>query len=235
MEAGAKTQRRRAQRKPAGSSLIHVEMKDGIGNPRWVTANLVDVIGGGCGLALLTVLKSGSTVVVRGKLGESRTLAYKAEVRWCIAENDGTFRAGLEFLDSRSTFDRDREHANSIHPATLDCYEVMQLSPNADAETVSRVYRLLAFRYHPDNAKTGNSEMFLRLSEAHQILSDPQKRASYDLSRPGATPLRAKNVEQPLASPARPGEKRRTIEFVRAAYLGVAYLERSPGAVSWEG
>jgi hypothetical protein len=235
MEAGAKTQRRRAQRKPAGSSLIHVEMKDGIGNPRWVTANLVDVIGGGCGLALLTVLKSGSTVVVRGKLGESRTLAYKAEVRWCIAENDGTFRAGLEFLDSRSTFDRDREHANSIHPATLDCYEVMQLSPNADAETISRVYRLLAFRYHPDNAKTGNSEMFLQLSEAHQILSDPQKRASYDMSRPAVTQFRRKNLEQPPATPARQPEKRRGIEFVTAAYLGTGYLERSRGAVSWEG
>jgi DnaJ domain/PilZ domain len=226
MEAAAKTQRRRAQRNPAGSSLIHVEMKDGMGNPRWVTANLLDVIGGGCGLALMTVLKSGSTVVVRGKLGESRTLDHKAGVRWCIAENDGTFRAGLEFLD--------REPANSNHAATLDCYEVMQLSPNADAETISRVYRMLAFRYHPDNAKTGNSEMFLQLSEAHQILSDPQKRASYDLRRP-PTPPRRKNVEPPLASPASQPEKRRAIEFVTAAYLGVAYLERSPGAVSWEG
>jgi len=64
-----------------------------------------------------------------------------------------------------------------------DYYEVMQLSPNADANTISRVYRLLASQYHPDNSETGNSEMFLRLSEAYQILGDPQKRASYDLRR----------------------------------------------------
>jgi hypothetical protein len=210
MEAAVKTQRRRALRKPAGSSLIHVEMKDGTGNPRWVIANLVDVIGSGCGLALMTLLKSGTTVIVRGKVGEGRTLDHKAGVRWCIAGTGGTFRAGLEFLDSQA--------------AELDYYEVLQLSPNADAETISRVYRMLAFRYHPDNAKTGNSEMFLRLSEAHQILSDPEKRASYDVSRCDATQLRGNNLEQ-----------RRGIEFVAAAYLGVTYLECSRGALSWEG
>jgi hypothetical protein len=235
MEAAAKTQRRRAQRTPAGSSLIHVETKDGWGNPRWVMANLVDVIGGGCGLALLNMLKSGSTVVVRGKLGESRTLDHAAGVRWCIEETNGTFRAGLEFLDSRSTFERDREHTNPIHPAALDCYEVMQLSPNADAEIISRVYRMLAFRYHPDNAKTGNSEMFLRLSEAHQILSDPERRASFDVGRRDTTQLRGKNPEQPIVSVGRECEKRRNIEFVTAAYLGVTCLECSRGAVSWEG
>ena len=35
-------------------------------------------------------------------------------------------------------------------------YELLQISPNAEAETVHRVYRLLAARYHPDNPHTGN-------------------------------------------------------------------------------
>jgi DnaJ-class molecular chaperone len=68
---------------------------------------------------------------------------------------------------------------DSILP--LDCYEVMQISPNANPDAISRVYRMLALRYHPDNAETGNSEKFIRLSEAYQILSDPEKRASYDM------------------------------------------------------
>jgi hypothetical protein len=153
-------------------------MKDEMGNPRWVTADLVDIIDGGCGLELMSPLKSGSTVVVRGKLGENHTAGQlKAGVRWCIRKTGGTFRAGLEFPE--------RQQTDPISPDTLDCYEVMQLSPNADPGTIARVYRMLASRYHPDNAETGNSEMFIRLSEAYQILSNPEKRARYDARRRG--------------------------------------------------
>lgn len=154
MEATAKTQRRRARRKPAGSSEICIKMKDGSGRPNRVSAAVLDVIDGGYGVSLRTPLKPGSRVVV----GEH----IEAEVRWCVAKSDGTFRAGLERLGS------------------LDCYEMMQLSRNADAETISRVYRLLASRYHPDNRETGDSEKFIRLSEAYRILNDPERRARYD-------------------------------------------------------
>jgi hypothetical protein len=226
MEATGKRQRRRGHRKPADSSVIHVETKDGMGDSHYVIANLVDVIGGGCGLALMAMLKPGSTVVLRGKFGENRTLDYLiAGVKWCTAQTDGTFRAGLEFLDHCSTFILDEEHTDCINSVALDCYEVMQLSPNADAETVSRVYRLLAFRYHPDNTETGNSEMFIRLSEAHQILSDPEKRASYDAAHRGAKRPGGKNFGEASTSAASDREKRRNLEAVTAAYLGLTSLE----------
>jgi hypothetical protein len=222
MEATAKRQRRSGRRKPAGSSVIHVEMKDGMGDSRYVIANLVDVIGGGCGLALMSVLRPGSTVVLRGKFGENRTLDYlKAGVKWCVAKTDGTFRAGLQFLDHCSIFTLDDEQTDCKNPVAPDCYEVMQLSPHADAETVSRVYRMLAFRYHPDNTETGNSEMFIRLSEAHQILSDPEKRASYDAAQRGGNRLRGKNFGEASRSEGSTREKRRYLEAITAAYLGV--------------
>jgi curved DNA-binding protein CbpA len=101
----------------------------------------------------------------------------------------------------------------------------MQLSPNADAETVSRVYRLLAFRYHPDNTETGNSEMFIRLSEANQILSDPEKRASYDAAHRSAKRPRGKNFGEASTSAVSDREKRRNLEAVTAAYLGLTSLE----------
>src|SRR5438105_3187548 len=41
-----------------------------------------------------------------------------------------------------------------------DHYEALQLSPNADSETVDRVYRILAKRYHPDNQQTGDAARF---------------------------------------------------------------------------
>jgi curved DNA-binding protein CbpA len=61
-------------------------------------------------------------------------------------------------------------------------YEVLQVSANADPETIHRVYRLLAQRFHPDNTETGDGERFRLLREAYDTLSDPEKRAKYDLS-----------------------------------------------------
>ena len=64
-----------------------------------------------------------------------------------------------------------------------DYYEVLQISPNADSETIHRVYRMMATRFHPDNPRTGNTETFLLLKRAYNVLSDPQRRAQYDGTR----------------------------------------------------
>jgi len=65
--------------------------------------------------------------------------------------------------------------------APVDYYEVLQISPNAEPETVHRVYRLLAQRLHPDNQETGNEARFRELTEAYEVLSDPAQRAKYDV------------------------------------------------------
>jgi curved DNA-binding protein len=63
-----------------------------------------------------------------------------------------------------------------------DYYELLQISPNAEPDTVHRVYRLLAQRFHPDNNATGSGTRFRAISEAYTVLSDPAKRAKYDVS-----------------------------------------------------
>lgn len=63
----------------------------------------------------------------------------------------------------------------------VDYYEVLQISPNAEPDTVHRVYRLLAQRFHPDNQETGNANRFRLLHEAYSVLSDAERRAQYDL------------------------------------------------------
>jgi curved DNA-binding protein CbpA len=65
---------------------------------------------------------------------------------------------------------------------TVNYYETLQISSNAEPETIHRVYRLLAQRYHPDNQETGSTARFRELQEAYSVLSDPEKRAQYDLS-----------------------------------------------------
>ena len=63
---------------------------------------------------------------------------------------------------------------------TLDYYEFLQISPHADAETIHRVYRYLAARFHPDNPETGDPEKFFLLKSAYDILSDSERRSEYD-------------------------------------------------------
>ena len=70
----------------------------------------------------------------------------------------------------------------SVQKATSDYYELQQISPNAESETVQRVYRLLAQRYHPDNQETGNAAKFRLIHEAYSVLSDPDARVKYDVA-----------------------------------------------------
>lgn len=69
---------------------------------------------------------------------------------------------------------------------TPDHYETLQINRNASPLVVTKVYRLLAALYHPDNKDTGDAETFRRLAEAHTILADPVSRATYDRERFGA-------------------------------------------------
>jgi curved DNA-binding protein CbpA len=64
----------------------------------------------------------------------------------------------------------------------IDYYEVLQVSTSAESETINRVFRMLAQRFHPDNQQTGNESRFRVILEAHTVLSDPEKRARYDVA-----------------------------------------------------
>ena len=52
--------------------------------------------------------------------------------------------------------------------ASANYYEILQVSPSADQETIERVYRLLAKRYHPDNLSTGDTNKFDILTKAYR-------------------------------------------------------------------
>jgi len=60
-------------------------------------------------------------------------------------------------------------------------YEVLQLSPNAAQLVITKVYRLLAAYYHPDNKQTGDEEKFKQVLKAYEVLSDPARRSKYNL------------------------------------------------------
>jgi curved DNA-binding protein CbpA len=64
--------------------------------------------------------------------------------------------------------------------APINYYDLLQINPRAEVETIDRVYRIMAARYHPDNQQTGDAERFGMLTEAYQLLRDPVKRKAYD-------------------------------------------------------
>ena len=69
-----------------------------------------------------------------------------------------------------------------------DYYEILGVNRMADRNAIRSAYRRLARRYHPDVARDArNSSQFLRIQEAYQALSDPEKRRQYDREAPGRT------------------------------------------------
>ena len=69
--------------------------------------------------------------------------------------------------------------------ASRDFYQVLGVGDTASAEEIKKAYRRLAKQYHPD-ANPNNpqaAEMFKQISEAHGVLSDPEKRKRYDAMR----------------------------------------------------
>jgi curved DNA-binding protein CbpA len=63
----------------------------------------------------------------------------------------------------------------------VDYYELLQLSSNANTDTIERVFRHLAKKYHPDNKESEDPDRFPLIVEAHRILSNPETRAGYDV------------------------------------------------------
>ena len=111
-----------------------------------------------------------------------------------------------------------------------DHYETLQISPNADPDTIHRVYRLLAQRFHPDIQETGDIARFRQITEAYQVLRDPERRAAFDVRHQAVRQERMRIVSD--------GAKANTDfdieQLVRLTVLEALYMQRrvnpnSPG------
>ena len=66
-------------------------------------------------------------------------------------------------------------------PQKRDYYEVLGVDRNASADDIRRAYRRLAFKYHPDrNREDGAEDKFKEVNEAYEVISNPEKRTTYD-------------------------------------------------------
>lgn len=141
----------------------------------------VDISSSGVGIECSREIKPGSVVYVQARDG---AVEGESVVVHCT-------RRGLKFhigLELREEIETNQPHPPKMSRETKttadpDYYDVLQISPKADMETIHRVYRIMAVRFHPDNPETGDIEEFLRLKTAYGVLSDPDRRAEYDALR----------------------------------------------------
>lgn len=135
-------------------------------------------------------------------------------VAWCTLVSPGVFRAGIGLEQGNHPSKRPEDDFE-------DYYEILEVNPTASADTVHKVYRILAQRIHPDNPESGNEEGFKKLLRAYQTLSDPERRAAYDVERNRATSQRWRIFDSESATPGLEQEQKK-----RRAILAVLYNKR---------
>lgn len=141
---------------------------------------LVDFSSRGLRIESANRLDAGAAIQVTGEIEGSMgriPVVGPCRVCWCSQAGRDLFHAGLSF-----------DHASDIPRAPvemlgsgIDYYETLQVSRGADADTIRRVYHLMARRYHPENLETGSDELFLQIVQANEVLSDAARRAVFDL------------------------------------------------------
>lgn len=65
-------------------------------------------------------------------------------------------------------------------------YDILQVNKNASPEIIEKAYKVLAKKYHPDlqpeENKKQSEEIFKKINEAYEVLSNPEKKQAYDES-----------------------------------------------------
>ncbi len=170
-------------------------------------------------IRITTALGSGVLVSVAGEIvssaGRSPLLGYY-RVHSCTPAAVGSYHVELfpepvtqEPPPPRQTPTQDPDH---------DCYELLQVSRQADVETIHRIFHVLAQRYHPDNTKTGDEDKFRQLVHAHAVLSDPELRAAHDIRLADQDKGRIKLFDALQSSQGVPAEIRKRQAILRLLY-----------------
>ena len=214
--------RRTKPRNPRSTGAFRLSYEIRTGVSQVLSADLTDFHEEGCGFEVALDLPAGMPVLVEGNLTDNGGVEVrtKAFVSWSRPTEEDTYRVGVQFAEPLKL------HRNTTNEALWreqneDLYELLQISPNADSDTIHRVYRMLAQRYHPDNQDTADPEIFRKVLEAYQMLSDPEKRAGYDSQYKIARERRWRIFDQERASRGVKGEKAK-----RDGIMGLLYTKR---------
>lgn len=161
---------RRREPRRAYNRTYSISWRDEAGLTRSAQVQGTDISNSGIGAHCAVEIRKGTAVYIEGENGYP--IGYSV-VRHANRKGTG-YAIGFELDEAtKKTQPFGADQAS-------DHYEFLQISPKAQAETIHRVYRFLAARYHPDNPDTGDPEKFLLLNRAYEVLSNPDSRARYD-------------------------------------------------------
>jgi molecular chaperone DnaJ len=93
-----------------------------------------------------------------------------------------------------------------LQPPTFDLYAELEVSPSASTPTIEAAYRALMKQHHPDATGGQRSSRAIRLSTAHEWLSDPARLAAARIPSATRRPARrapAQSVRGTTSRPAR--------------------------------
>jgi DnaJ-domain-containing protein 1 len=209
----ASERRRKARQKPARSphqvTLLNVP-----GAAGEIQATVLDMNELGLGVETDCALELNAVIILQGQLGQDGAISKaRARVVRCDAIPGG-FRTGLALETGPG-------QNGKTGDAVPDYYELLQISPNADPDMIHRVYRLLAQRYHPDNASSGDEKAFRQITDAYAVLSEPEKRAAYDVHLHSYRQVRWRIFDQRQAAIGKIAEKSK-----RRGLLDLLYTQR---------
>ena len=206
-----KKTRQAAARVPEAQWVTLSKVPGSVGD---IKAKILDTSDAGLGVEMESAIEINTIVIVDGLVGPGGpTKKVRARVVRCDAISGG-YRVGLAVEIGPG-------QNGKLSEAVPDYYELLQISPNADPDMIHRVYRLLAQRYHPDNTESGDEQTFRAITEAYHVLSEPDKRAAYDVNLHSYRQVRWRIFDQKQAALGKLAEKSK-----RRGVLELLYTQR---------
>ena len=155
---------RRKHRRVHADTAVELIWKDETNIRRFENGTVADWSPTGAGLTSPQPLDVSCKLILRVPSMNVVALACVRNCHWRRTQ----YHVGLEFLEKAA-----------ISPApevfSPDYHELLR-GPIVSDPDFDRLYRNLAFRYHPDNQETGSSDVFLRIREIYQIISASRMR-----------------------------------------------------------
>lgn len=168
-----------------------------------------------------TALGPGLIVSVAGQIETAsgpEPILGKFRVRSCKLSGFGKYDADLSPEAAPEEAQTGSSTPASEPGEDLDYYDVLQVSRRADADTIRRVFHVLAQRYHPDNKETGNERLFRQVVEANAVLSDTERRAAHDVQLAQEDKTRFKIFDNLQSSQGVQAEVRKRQGILRLLY-----------------